>query len=192
MKTYTAISKFEQLSEEEILKTVMNSPSKSSQLDPIPTGLLKQCMTTLTPVIRHIVNLSLHTGCVPHAMKSAVITPLLKKPSLEPILRNYRPVSNLAFLSKVLERVVAGQLKKHLEDNNLCDIFQSAYRAGHSTETALLRVHNDLLCILDRGDLAVLVLLDLSAAFDTVDHQQTSTLCRTVRYSTQAVPVLFG
>ena len=103
-------------------------------------------------------------------MKSAVITPLLKKPGLDPILKNYRPVSNLAFLSKVLERVVAVQLRKHLDANNLCDPFQSAYRAGHSTETALLSVHNDLLCTLDRGDLAVLVLLDLSAAFDTVDH----------------------
>ena len=66
--------------------------------------------------------------------------------------------------------MVAVQLKKHLDQNELCDIFQSAYRAGHSTETALLRVQNDLLCNLDRGELAVLVLLDLSAAFDTVDH----------------------
>ena len=74
-------------------------------------------------------------------MKSAVITPLLKKPSLEPILEKYWPVSNLAFLSMILERVVAAQLKKHLGDNNLCDTFQSAYRAGNSTETALLRVH---------------------------------------------------
>ena len=119
----------------EILKVVMDSPTKSSQLDPIPTVLLKQCITTLNPAIHHIVNLSLRTGHVPHAIKSAVITPLLKKLSLEPILRNYWPVSNLAFLSKVLERVVAAQIKKYLDDNNPCDTFQSAYSAGHSAKT---------------------------------------------------------
>ena len=164
------LSTFSQLSESEVKKIIMVSPSKSSQMDPIPTMLLKQCVETLNPAICHIVNLSLHTGHVPQEMKSAVITPLLKKTSLEPILKNYRPVSNLPFLSKVLERAVAAQLRKHLAENNLCDAFQSAYRTGHSTETALLRVHNDLLCATDRKELTILVLLDLSAAFDTVSH----------------------
>ena len=97
--------------------------------------------------------------------------PLLKKPGLDPEnLKNYRPVSNLPFLSKVLEKVVLQQLLDHLESNNLLEPFQSAYRKGHCTETALLRVVNDLLEAADKGHVAILSLLDLSAAFDTLEH----------------------
>ena len=154
----------------EVRKIVMSSPSKSSLLDPIPTWLLKNCVDVLIPVIHHIVKLSMQSGSVPLAMKSAVITPIIKKPNLEPVLKNFRPVSNLTFVSKVLERSVAVQLQKHLINNNICDTFQSAYRAGHSVETALVRVQNDLLYALDVGKAAILILLDLSTAFDTVDH----------------------
>ena len=84
--------------------------------------------------------------------------------------KNYRPVSNLPFLSKVLEKVVLHQLRGHLLANNLSEIFQSAYRAHHSTETALLDVTNRLLDSADEGRVSILTLLDLSAAFDTLDH----------------------
>ena len=104
-------------------------------------------------------------------MKSAAVTPLLKIPSLDiKILKNYRPVSNLPFVSKVLERVVASQLKAYMDYNDLHDPLQSAYKTAHSTETALLKVQNDILRTVDHGGVAVLVLLDLSAAFDTIDH----------------------
>ena len=90
-------------------------------------------------------------------------------PNLDPeVLGNYRPVSNLPYLSKILERAVADQLQAHLDTNGLHVKFQSAYIRGHSTETALLRILNDLLVIIDGGNNAVLVLLDLSAAFDTL------------------------
>ena len=93
----------------------------------------------------------------------------MKKPNLDPeVLGNYRPVSNLPYLSKILERPVADQA--HLDTNGLHVKFQSAYRRGHSTETALLRILNDLLVMIDGGNNAVLVLLDLSASFDTLDH----------------------
>ena len=164
------LSAFKELMDDDILKVVMRSPTQSSPIDPIPTWILKQCIPEIIPAIKHIVNLSLKLGTVPNGMKSAMITPVLKKPNLQPICKNYRPVSNLSFLSKILERAVSAQLQKHLEVNNVSDNFQSAYRAGHSTETALVRVQNDLLCALDKGELAVLVLLDLSAAFDTVEH----------------------
>ena len=96
---------------------------------------------------------------------------MIKKSGLDPeTLSNYRPVSNLPFLSKILEKAVAEQLVAHLDANNLQVKFQSAYRCAHSTETALLRVLNDLLSIVDSGDSALLVLHDLSAAFDTIDH----------------------
>ena len=74
------------------------------------------------------------------------------------------------FLSKCCEKVVASQFISHLRENKLEGIFQSAYKVGHSTESALLRVHNDVLCALDDGRCVMLVLLNLSAAFDTVGH----------------------
>jgi len=104
------------------------------------------------------------------------VTPLLKKPSLDPdVYKNYRPVSNLNFLSKVLEKVVASQINDHLAKNNIHEPFQSAYRQGHSTETALLRVHNDVIRAIGEQKVMLLVLLDLSAAFDTVNHQSLLT-----------------
>ncbi len=104
-------------------------------------------------------------------MKVALINPILKKPSLDKeILSNYRPVSNLTYVSKLIERVIVKQLVDHLESNGLVETFQSAYKQYHSTETALTCVTNNILTALDRKQAVLLVLLDLSAAFDTVDH----------------------
>ena len=100
-----------------------------------------------------------------------IVRPSLKKPSLDyQLYKNHRPISNLMFLSKCCEKVAASQFISHLRENKLEEIFQSAYKVGYSTESALLRVHNDVLCALDDGRCVMLVLLDLSAAFDTVDH----------------------
>ena len=99
------------------------------------------------------------------------VKPLLKKPSLDKeLLKNYRPVSNLPYISKVIEKVVAKRLDDHINENSLYDNLQSAYRAFHSTETALLRVHHDIAASLDMGNCVALVMLDLSAAFDLIDH----------------------
>ena len=87
------------------------------------------------------------------------------------ILHNYRPLSNLPFVSKLVEKVVAKQISTHVDKNALRDPFQSAYRRGHSTETALLRVNNDIAAALDRKCTTILAMLDLSCAFDTVDHE---------------------
>ena len=79
-------------------------------------------------------------------------------------------ISNLNFISKILEKVVASRIQSHLLSNSLSSSFQSAYRMFHSTETTLLSIHNDLILAMDRGEVTSLILLDLSAAFDTVDH----------------------
>jgi hypothetical protein len=122
-------------------------------------------------VVQHLVNWSLLTSTVPASQKTANVKPLLKKTSLDcSELKNYRPVSNLTFMSKLVERAVASQLMEHCDRNNITSKFQSAYKSGHSTETALTRVQNDLLRAVDSEGGAVLVLLDLSAAFDTLDH----------------------
>jgi hypothetical protein len=124
-----------------------------------------------SPIIK-IINLSLSSGHMPTVLKSAVITPLLKKTGLDPdCLSNYRPISNLLLISKLIERTVATQTVTHFTDNDLFVPVQYSYRSGHSTETALVRVFNDLLLSVDRDNYSALVLLDLSAAFDTVDHQ---------------------
>ena len=116
-------------------------------------------------------NFFLSTSTVPNQFKRAVITPILKKPSLDSnVLKNFRPVANLPFISKVVEKAVALQISTHVEKNDLNDVYQSAYKKSHSTETALLRVQNDLLMALDSGCSVLLLILDLGAAFDTIDH----------------------
>ena len=86
-------------------------------------------------------------------------------------LKSYRPVANLKFLAKTIERVCSEQMQNYLRNNELFGEMQSAYRVHHSTETALLRVCNDLLLTIDKGEEAILVLLDYSAAFDTINHE---------------------
>ena len=135
---------------------------------------LKQILPSLLPVITSIVNKSLRQSIMPTSLKHAVVTPLLKKSSLDKEnLKNYRPVSNLPYLGKCIEKAAIKQMDDHLSENNLHEPLQSAYKTYHSTETALVKVTNDvnILLALDKRQCAYLVLLDLSAAFDTTDHQ---------------------
>nr|XP_029137828.1 uncharacterized protein LOC114921708 [Labrus bergylta] len=127
--------------------------------------------SAIAPLITSIINSSLCSGSVPKTLKLAAVTPILKKPGLNTdSMCNFCPISNLPFLSKILERVVASQIKCHLSSNNLFEPFQSGFRSQHSTETALLKVTNDLLLSSDSDLLNILILLDLTAAFDTISH----------------------
>jgi hypothetical protein len=148
-------------------------PPKTCSLDPLPTSLLKdpKVLSIVLPIITTMINSSLAEGVVPSVFKNAQVTPLLKKTGLDMNnFKNYRPVSNIPFLGKVMEKVVAKQLIHHMRDHDLQDDLQSAYRSGCSTETALLKIKSDMDQFLDEGDDVLLVLLDLSAAFDTIDH----------------------
>ena len=161
------------VSESDFRKVITSSPTEYCALDPIPTWLLKQCLDQVAPVLTVIVNTSLSCADFTPELKRAFATPLIKKLILDcEIFKNYRPVSNLSFVSKLIERIVCVQLVDHLKENDLYEIFQSAYRQLHSTETALLRVQNDILQVVDSKGGAILVLLYLSAPFDTIDHQK--------------------
>ena len=108
---------------------------------------------------------------MPEEHKEELVKPLLKKANLELIDKNYRPVSNLSFLSKLIKRVVAEQLVDHVEKSNLMEQNQLAYRQFHSTETTLIKVRDDILKAIENKEVMCLVLLDLSAALDTIDHE---------------------
>ena len=161
---------FKVLNDTDIRQLISKSATKSCSLDPIPTSMVKSCLPVLSTPILNIVNLSLQTGEFPDSMKQAIVFPLHKKPSLDLSLKNFRPVSNLSYISKLTEKAVAAQLIDYLDRNNLREKFQSSYRACHSTETALMRVKNDIMRDMDNKNVVLLVLLDLSAAFDTVHH----------------------
>ena len=166
------LSEFSPTSEDELSGLVKKIAAKSCSLDPVPASLLRYCIDDILPIIKSVVNLSFNSASMPISMKNAVLSPLLKKPSLDfEIFSNFRPVSNLKFLSKVIEKVAAMRLTNYLCDNDLNESLQSAYKKHHSCETALLRVQNDILKSIDDKQCVVLLLLDLSAAFDTVDHK---------------------
>ena len=147
----TELSEFQPVSAESIEAIIRSSPSKSCCLDPIPTWLLKEHLEILLPSIVNMVNMSLTTASFPSSFKKSIVVPLLKKSSLDSdVLKNYRPVSNLAFVSKIIEKAAVLQLNEHLSRHGLLEMYQSAYKRLHSTETALLKVQNDILMSLDK------------------------------------------
>ena len=131
---------FKSVSCDELSDLVPRSTLKSCMLDPTPALVLKNCYDLLLPFITKVVNCSLQNCMLTSDMKRAIVRPSLKKPSLDyQLYKNYRPISNLMFLSKCCEKVVASQFISYLRENKLDETFQSAYKMGHSTESALLR-----------------------------------------------------
>jgi len=156
---------------DEVRNLILSAPCSSCPLDVIPTWLLKSCLDSLLIPITTLLNLCLSESTFPSSFKHAMVSPLLKRSNLpSDNLANYRPISNLSFLSKLLKRLILKRLLTHLNSFSSFPVFQSGFRKAHSTETSLLRIHNDLLLAMDKRRVSALVLLDLSAAFDTVDH----------------------
>ena len=152
----------------DVLSSLIRKLNKTTcVLDPFPTKLLMSHLSSILDIILCIVNLCFSSVVFPTPCKSSIICPLIKKQGLDPeILKNYTPVANLSFILKIIEKTIATQIHDHLINNDFVDNFQSVYKAGHSCETALLRVYNDIVTTISRGNGAMLVLLDLSADFD--------------------------
>ena len=165
------LTEFKVMTESEVDRLINMSSLKSCELDPIPTSVLKGCKESLLPVFTNIVNLSLQTAHMPSHFKNTMVRPKIKKASLDyEKYPSFRPISNLKFISKVTEKAVPHQLNEKVSNNDLGEYLQSAYKCFHSTEIALLKVQNDILRAIDEQKCIVLLLLDMSAAFDTVDH----------------------
>ena len=169
--TAATFSSFEKVSQLAVKECILNSAPKSCELDPIPSKFLIECLDSILPSFTDLFNSSLASGIFPQCFKSALATPILKKRCLDHNdLNNYRPVSNLCFISEILEKHVLFQVSSYLNSHNPYNTCQSAYRPGHRTETALLKVVNDLFLSLNKGNISMLALLDFSSAFDTIDH----------------------
>uniref|UniRef100_A0A8D0DWT2 Reverse transcriptase domain-containing protein n=1 Tax=Salvator merianae TaxID=96440 RepID=A0A8D0DWT2_SALMN len=162
---------FEPVTPDEVDKAKGAVSSATCLLDPCPSWLVSTSREVTRGWVQAIVNASLRDGSFPAPYKEAIVRPLLKKPSLDPtVLNNYCPVSNLPFIGKVVEKVVAFQLQRSLDEADYLGPWQSGFRPGYSTETALVALIDDLWRARDRGYSSILVLLDLSEAFNTIDH----------------------
>ena len=139
------LAQFEPVAEVEVRKTIMGLTTKTCELDELPTKYLKLCLDECIGIITRIMNVSLQEGLFIKQWKTAVVRPQLKKKGLELLHSNYRPVSNLNFLSKVLEKLALNQFNNHCAKFHLYPDYQSAYRKHYSCETALIKVLDDIL-----------------------------------------------
>jgi len=167
----TLMSEFQPVTTTEFKQLIRSMPSKSSSLDVFPTSLIKQCSSTFVPVISRLAKLSFEHATFPANFKTPQITPLLKKYGLDasnPV--NYRPISNLNIISKILERLVLTRLVQHVSLSPNFDVFQSAHKRHYSMEAALLKLTDDIFACFTDHRSKILVPLDQSAAFDCIDH----------------------
>ena len=163
------LKEFVPVGREEVMKYVIKLGSKKCDLDLIPVNIYKQLIEKLVAITTHIVITSLQSR-FPERWKEAQVKPLIKKPTLPCEYKNYQPVSNLCFISKIIEKAALKQIILHLDKSARLPSYQSAYRAFHSTETALVDLIDNLLWNSEKQELCVVAIMDLLTAFDTVDH----------------------
>jgi hypothetical protein len=153
-----------------VLKTLRHlNVSKCADLDKIPAKMLRIAADIIAPSLTYIFNLSLSTGVFVENWKDAKVIPIYKEGNKRN-LGNYRPISILPIISKVFEKQIFTQLYKHLNENCLISKFQSEFRPGHSTITALIQMCDNWYETMDNGKLTGVVFLDIRKAFDSIDH----------------------
>ena len=163
---------FKSLTQDQVRMLIDKAPKKSCQLDPVPTSIFVQSLDIFLPVINKLLNLSFETGRFAGTWKEALVLPSLKKHNLDIAYKNFCPVRNLAYICTLSERASVHQFTEHLTVTERHSLPQSAHKSLHSTETALLKVKNDILLSMNRQHVTLLVLLDLSTAFDTIHHDK--------------------
>ena len=165
---------FELVSEKKVMSLICNLKNKTNQLDPIITKFIKNCniAKVIAPYLSLFMNRSLQEGVFPNSEKIGIVTPVLKPKKSKDEISSYRPITSLTFISKLLETEVHNQLMSFINKNKLLPSLQSAYKQGHSTTTALIKIHNDIINTLAKGDNIIYMTLDITAAFDTVLHEQ--------------------
>ena len=167
-----SLTHFSLINSEDLMKIIKSMKNKTCRSDPIPTAIVKKNINNLIHILTRIVNSCILENTFPDSLKNALVTPIIKDQSKSSEdYKNYRPVSDLPFLSKVLEQVIYQQLSNHIEINGLHCKYQSSYRKHHSCETSMIRMVGDIQSMVGEGMCVILVLLDNSAAFDTVDHR---------------------
>ena len=165
-------SSFRTISLDELQAIIKTVKTKYSSVDGIPTLLLDTFITNSLHLILEIVNQSLESGIFPNSLKISHVIPILKKLNLDKnVFSNYRPISSISIISKILEKCVLFQFRQYLEENNLLIEEQSAYRGNHSCETALIKIFDDIYTVVDKDTSVVVTLLDFSSAFDTINHE---------------------
>ena len=166
-----SFAEFEQCTPNVVEKVIQSAASKSCLLDPIPTTILNEFLPKLLSFVTRMCDASLQEDILTLSQRHAIDTPRLKQPGSDTSdVKNYRLISNLSFMSKVVERLVCQQLVRFIKKHNLLPKCQSAYRSYHSTETAVLKIVSDALSAAEKGEVMLLGMLDMSVAFDTVDH----------------------
>ena len=174
------LSEFKLCESVELKEIILKGIKTTYGIDPLPKHLMSDSLDELLPHLLDLVNTSLRTGSI-DGVKFSHVRPLLKKFDMDfAELLSYRAISNLSFISKLIERVVAKRLDEHMTRNQLHNNSQHGYKANHSSETLLMKFLNDILVAVDKNRGVVVLLIDLSSAFDTVHH---STLLKILKKS---------
>ena len=145
--------------------------TKSCESDVISTHFLKDHLDEVTVILMKIINKPLELGHFVEDWKVAILRPLVKKKDAEPTRSNFRQISNIPFISKVAEKIVLEQFNEFSSLNCASSSYQSAYKSRHSCGTTILKIINDILWAMERKEITALVMIELSAAFDTVNHE---------------------
>ena len=172
-KSHEIFGNFNVIDLETLKATVSQMKKKTCTLDPAPTSLLTKFLNLLFPILLHIINFIITYSYFPDNLKEAIMTPILKDSNISSDeLSNWRPICDLPFLAKVVEKILLNQIEQHLNRNELYGKYQSAYRRFHSCETAVTKICSDIQLDIYKKKYVLFIMLDSSSAFDTVDHDR--------------------